>query len=475
VSPVEADPTTPRKNRCTYFGEKRPLHQLSPIPPKVVAFGSVPPLPPDAPPSAATASASASASDAPPHVKTWKQLARLNIKPTSEAIELLSSPSSTDEEAPGRPCPATPSPSPGRPAGCSSLGQPAEIAEPNPIPEVPGDTGCTCDLDSERKRIQNRFDFKRRRYLNDRSEPELASYWTFLHATCPKGDPNVKRFKEEVSECRKGMFEESWYLRAVKTRGKLEQAGLKLAPLQEVIALHGYPAVLNALRHHRVPYVHRIPPPRQETKWPDNMSFVTDPMYWLDGWRDAPPFQNSTATVLELAQIQAWLYAYDPESRKHSLPAPDYICDRGSQAPTDNVVRANPATAATATKLEVPYSPHEDAYHPDYDDLNRRVERDIPSVIDLWTKARPKLLNAAKEYDNIATGWVTIHLEGRVHECDKMCEQLEDVKAKVRLHGKGCHSKAVLETCLVMCDAIHKEADKMDWAATGFPLLLDQS
>ena len=101
--------------------------------------------------------------------------------------------------------------------------------------------------------------------------------------------------------------------------------------------------------------------------------------------------------------------------------------------------------------------------------------RDIPSVIDLWTKARPKLLDAAKEYDKIATGWVTIHLEGRVHECDKMCEQLEDVKAKVRVHGKGCHSKAVLETCLVMCDTIHKEADKMDWATTGLPLLLDQS
>ena len=157
VSPVEADPTTPRTNRCTYSVEKQPLQQLSPRSPKVVAFGSVPPLPPDAPPSAATASASASASDAPPHVKTWKQLARLNIKPTSEAIELMSSPSSTDEEALRRPCPASPSPSPGRPAGCNSLGQPAERAESNPIPEVPGDTGCTCDLDREPKKNPKPF------------------------------------------------------------------------------------------------------------------------------------------------------------------------------------------------------------------------------------------------------------------------------------------------------------------------------
>ena len=201
VSPVEADPTTPRKNRCTYSVERQPLQQLSPRSPKVVAFGSVPPLPPDAPPSAATASASASASDAPPHVKTWKQLT--GPKDTCKIVE-LSSPSSSDDEPPGL-SPPTPPSSPGRPAGCISLVQPAERAESNPIPEVPGDTGCTCDPDREpKKTIQNRFDFKRRRYLNDRTEPELASYWTFLHSTFPKGDPNVKRFKEEVSECRNG-------------------------------------------------------------------------------------------------------------------------------------------------------------------------------------------------------------------------------------------------------------------------------
>ena len=99
----------------------------------------------------------------------------------------------------------------------------------------------------------------------------------------------------------------------------------------------------------------------------------------------------------------------------------------------------------------------------------------MPSVIAIWTKARPKFLNAAKEYDKIATGWVAINLEDRVHKCDQMCKRLEEVKANVHVYGKGFHSKAVLETCLVMCDAIHKEADKMDWAATGFPLLLDQS
>ena len=271
------------------------------------------------------------------------------------------------------------------------------------------------------------------------------------------------------------MFEESWYLRAVKTRGKLEQAGLKLAPLQEVIALHGIIRVYKALRQDRVPYVHSIPPPRQETQWPDSMSFVTDPMYWLDGWRDAPPFQNSEATVLELAQIQEWLCENDPESRKHSLPVPDYICDRGSQAPTDNVVMGAPATAAAATKLEVPYSPHEDAYHPDYDDLHRRVGREITSAIAIWTKARPKFLNAAKGYDKIATGWVARNLEDRVHKCDQLCKGLEEVKASVHVHGKGYHSKSALETCLVMCNTIHKEADEMNWSVTGLPRWLDQT
>ena len=169
------------------------------------------------------------------------------------------------------------------------------------------------------------------------------------------------------------MFEESWCLRAVKTRGKLELAGLHLPPLEEVIALHGRPAVLKALKHHRIPYVPRISPPCQETKWPANHEFVTDPTYWQVGWRDDPTYKNLEETADELEQIQEWLCENDPESSlDYSLPVPDYICYRGS-ASTDNVVMAAPATAATATELEVPDSPHEDAYHPDYDDLHRRL------------------------------------------------------------------------------------------------------
>ncbi len=80
-------------------------------------------------------------------------------------------------------------------------------------------------------------------------EPELAIYLKRLQGLYPKGDPIVRRFKKEVSECKKGMFEESWYLRAVKTRGKLEQAGVNLAPLQRVIAEHGLRVELEAIKH----------------------------------------------------------------------------------------------------------------------------------------------------------------------------------------------------------------------------------
>ena len=154
------------------------------------------------------------------------------------------------------------------------------------------------------------------------------------------------------------MFEESWYLRAVKTRGKLEQAGVNLAPLQRVIAEHGLRVVLEALKHRKIPYVPLIPPAYKLAKWPDNSSFVTDPTYWQVGWRSSPPYKNLEETADELEQIQEWLCESDPESSlDYSLPVPDYICDRGSQAPTDNVVMAAPATAAAATKLEVPYSP----------------------------------------------------------------------------------------------------------------------
>ena len=219
-------------------------------------------------------------------------MTRLNIKPTSEAIELMSSPSSTDEEALRRPCPASPSPSPGRPAGCNSLGQPAEIAESNPIPEVPGDTGCTCDLDSERKTIPNRFDFKRRRYWCDGLEPGLASYLNRLHAVHPKGHPDIFKFKKEVAECKGGMFEGSWYLRVVKARFSLEQAGIYLSPIELSIKHHGRHKIIGRLKDHSIPYVPRIPPPGHEVKWPDKYEFVTNPELWTSRWRNISIYKS---------------------------------------------------------------------------------------------------------------------------------------------------------------------------------------
>ena len=112
---------------------------------------------------------------------------------------------------------------------------------------------------------------------------------------------------------------------------------------------------------------------------------------------------------------------------------------------------AAPATAATATELEVPDSPHEDAYHPDYDHLHRRVGREIPSVIHLWKKARPNFVKAAQQYDGTRDGWVTVALEDRIERCDKLCLQLGEVNAEVHVKGKGYQSKAVLEECWVQC------------------------
>ena len=54
--------------------------------------------------------------------------------------------------------------------------------------------------------------------------------------------------------------------------------------------------------------------------------------------------------------------------------------------------------------------------------------------------------------------------------CDDMCKILEEVKADVHVNGKGYHSKAVLEGCLVMCRELSKFINDIDTGIEIFGL-----
>ena len=241
-------------------------------------------------------------------------------------------------------------------------------------------------------------------------------------------------FKKEVAECKAGMFEESWYLRVVKARFSLEQAGIYIVPFQRLIKDHGREAILEALKHHSIPYVPLMPPPDDELKWPYNYEFVNDPKHWNRHWRNNPIYNNLEGAADELDKIRDWLSGNCADELDITREV-----FQGSRR------SANLPNGAKYMELR------KFAYDLPYDDLHRRLGKEIPSIIAMWAKARPYFVKAAQQYDGTQDGIYTVALESRIERCDLLCLQLGEMKAEVYVKGKGYHSKAVLEECWVQC------------------------
>ena len=83
-----------------------------------------------------------------------------------------------------------------------------------------------------------------------------------------------------------------------------------------------------------------------------------------------------------------------------------------------------------------------------------------------WSKKQMQFSSEIKQAVRIL-GKVVAHKETAESQelfrsCDDMCKFLEEVKADVHVNGKGYHSKAVLEECLVMCREISKNINDID-------------
>ena len=134
---ADNNPTTPCKTSSTYFAADT-VQDLSKSSPFV--YASEQGLP--GTPSAATASASAVASGIAPVWKQWLKNCKLIKKITIKKIERRSP--SPKEEAPREESSQATPPSTGRPAGCNSLGQPAETADSDPLQRTSFRRSGTC-------------------------------------------------------------------------------------------------------------------------------------------------------------------------------------------------------------------------------------------------------------------------------------------------------------------------------------------
>ena len=78
---------------------------------------------------------------------------------------------------------------------------------------------------------------------------------------------------------------------------------------------------------------------------------------------------------------------------------------------------------------------------------------------------------AVNHYGKAMGNKVTEQSQDLIEVCNDMCKILEEVNADVHVNGKGYHSKAVLEECLVMCREISKNINDIDgWIdILGFP------
>ena len=111
-------------------------------------------------------------------------------------------------------------------------------------------------------------------------------------------------------------------------------------------------------------------------------------------------------------------------------------------------------------------SVHKDAVISVYDMEITRGREQIQRTIDVWSKAKmffdTDICRAVNYYGKAMGNKVTEKSQDLICVCNDMCKILEEVNADVHVNGKGYHSKAVLEECLVMCREISKNIRDID-------------
>ena len=231
--------------------------------------------------------------------------------------------------------------------------------------------------------------------------------------------------------------------------------------MQDLIEMHSHCFVLQAIKYGLIPYVPSIRKLGQECEWPESHEFVTDPKYWKVGWRDDPTYNGLVDSADTVREIAEWTCDRD-RYRSFAHTRGTYRCLPCSASANKVVMAAIAGTAPTANEGSV----HKDAVISVYDMEITRGREQIQRTIDVWSKAkwvfRSDVRRAVNHYGKRVGNKVTEQSQDLIGVCDDMCKILEEVNADVHVNGKGYHSKAVLEECLVMCREISKNIRDID-------------
>ena len=318
------------------------------------------------------------------------------------------------------------------------------------------DTGDTVETrllkTSETQRIRNAFQYRKKKYFNN--EPELSSYLTYLESKCTKGSKPLSEFKRLVGECLEGNFDTP-ELNLIKTRVRLGQTGAALGSLEKAIETNSHSVVVNAIKNGTIPYVLKVILETEQVHWPEAYDFVTDSSYWMADWRKNPiynpTYKHEVECMETCLQISDWLYDNDPSSSlDHTCRGES--CARGS-ASTGDVVMVARASAATARHPNV----HDDSNCPCYEELHKRVWKQMQKVTARWPKAKTTtnlcidraLTQHCEDHEPAVDQFVK--LRNILNDGNSMYNVLECVRAEVMILGKKFHSKDRLLECSGIC------------------------